>query len=43
MRSLAIVICPAGWWYGDTSEEKLDAVLQALEGGRPAPGHLICP
>jgi (2Fe-2S) ferredoxin len=31
----AMVIYPAGWWYGEMTEEKLDAVLEALEAGRP--------
>jgi len=31
----AMVIYPAGRWHGDMSEEKLDAVLPALEAGSP--------
>ena len=37
----AMVIYPAGWWYGEMTEETLDVVLDALEAGEPAAEHLI--
>ena len=37
----AMVVYPAGWWYGEMTEEKLDAVLDALEAGRSAEEFLI--
>lgn len=40
-RGPAMVIYPAGWWYGDVDEEKLDEILDALEEGNPAEDYLI--
>ncbi|MFW6171012.1 MAG: (2Fe-2S) ferredoxin domain-containing protein [Planctomycetota bacterium] len=31
-----MVIYPGGWWYTELTEEKIDAVLDALEEGQPA-------
>ncbi len=33
----AMVIYPAGWWYQDVDMKKLEAILDALEQGRPVP------
>ena len=30
-----MAVYPAGWWYGDLDEEKLDTILDALEDGEP--------
>ena len=40
-RGPAMVIYPAGWWYGDVDEDKLDEILDALEEGNPAEDYLI--
>jgi (2Fe-2S) ferredoxin len=31
-----MVIYPAGWWYGEVTENKLSIILDALEKGLPA-------
>ena len=36
-----MVVYPAGWWYGELTEEKLDQVLDALAEGRPVKELLI--
>ena len=36
-----MAVCPAGWWYGNLDEEKLDAILDALEDGKPVDEYLI--
>jgi (2Fe-2S) ferredoxin len=40
-RGPAMVIYPAGWWYGEVDEDKLEEILDALEEGTPAEDHLI--
>lgn len=37
----AMVVYPGGWWYGEVTEDKLDAILDALEQNQPATEHLI--
>lgn len=37
-----MVVYPAGHWYGEVSEEKIDEILDALEKGCPAKDYLIC-
>jgi len=32
----AMVVYPAGTWYGELDEEKLDEILDAIEDGQPA-------
>ena len=37
-----LVVQPHNWWYqGVDSEDVIDAILDALEDGRPAPEYLI--
>ncbi len=36
-----MVVYPAGWWYGDMTESKLDRVLDAMEEGEAAEEFLI--
>ena len=31
-----MVVYPAGWWYTELTEEKIDAILDCLEEGQPA-------
>jgi nitrogen fixation protein NifB len=40
-RGPAMVVYPGGWWYGAMTEEKVDAVLDALEKGEPAAEWLL--
>jgi (2Fe-2S) ferredoxin len=41
-RGPAMVVYPAGWWFGEMTEEKIDAVLDALdEGGEPPEDYLL--
>lgn len=40
-RGPAMVIYPAGWWYGKVTEDMLDEILDALEEGNPAEDYLI--
>lgn len=40
-RGPAMVVYPAGWWYGEVDEDKLDEILDALEDGQPAEGLLM--
>jgi (2Fe-2S) ferredoxin len=37
----AMVIYPAGWWYGEVNTAKLDTILDALEEGRPVNALLV--
>lgn len=37
----AMVIYPAGWWYGDIDMSKLDVILDALEEGDAASELLL--
>jgi (2Fe-2S) ferredoxin len=30
-----LVVYPPGWWYGEVDEDKLDAILDALEEDQP--------
>lgn len=41
-RGPAMVIYPAGWWYGELDEGKIDDILDALEEGNPVEEYLIC-
>ena len=36
-----MVVYPAGWWYGQLDESKLDEVLDALEKNEPASDLLL--
>ena len=36
-----MAVYPAGWWYGNLDEERLDAILDALEDGKPVEEYLI--
>lgn len=40
-RGPAMVVYPAGHWYGDLNEEKLDEILDALEDGEAMDDYLI--
>jgi (2Fe-2S) ferredoxin len=41
-RGPAMVVYPAGWWFGEMTEEKIDDVLDALDGGEaPTEGLLF--
>ncbi len=40
-RGPAMVVYPAGYWYGDLNEEKLDEILDALEDGEAVDDYLI--
>lgn len=40
-RGPAMVIYPHGLWYGEMTEEKIDAVLDALEEGGAVEDYLI--
>ena len=40
-RGPVMVVYPAGWWYAEMTEEKLDQVLDALEEGKPAEALLV--
>jgi (2Fe-2S) ferredoxin len=31
-----MVIYPAGWWYEEVNQDKIDRILNALEDGLPA-------
>lgn len=41
-RGPAMVIYPAGWWYSELDEGKIDEILDALEEGNPVEEYLIC-
>lgn len=36
-----MVVYPAGSWYGEVTEEKIDDILDALKEGREAEEHLL--
>lgn len=36
-----MVVYPAGWWYGELNEERLDQVLDALAEGQPVKELLV--
>ena len=36
-----MIVYPAGWWYGQVNEEKLDQILDALEQKSPVPELLL--
>jgi (2Fe-2S) ferredoxin len=36
-----MVVYPAGWWYGELDEARLDQVLDALEEGQPVKELLV--
>jgi (2Fe-2S) ferredoxin len=36
-----LVIYPQAWWYYETTEEKIDEILDALQNGRPVPELLM--
>ena len=36
-----MVVYPAGWWYGELDEEKLDSILDALEDETVVTEYLI--
>jgi (2Fe-2S) ferredoxin len=40
-RGPAMVVYPAGWWFGQMTEEKIDDVLDALDGGEPPADSLL--
>ncbi len=40
-RGPAMVVYPAGWWFGEMTEEKVDEVLDALDGGEPPQDYLL--
>lgn len=40
-RGPAMIIYPAGWWYGEIDEDKIDQILDALEDGRPVTEFLL--
>ena len=37
-----MVVYPAGHWYGEVNEEKIDEILDTLEDGCPVKDCLIC-
>ena len=41
-RGPAMVIYPAGWWYGELDESRIDEILDALEEGNPVEEYLLC-
>ena len=41
-RGPAMVVYPQNQWYGNVTEEVIDAVLDALEAGGAADKYLIC-
>jgi (2Fe-2S) ferredoxin len=40
-RGPAMVVYPAGWWFGQVTEEKIDEVLDALDNGEPPTDSLL--
>jgi (2Fe-2S) ferredoxin len=36
-----MIVYPEGSWYGQVDEDKIDSILDAMEGGRPAEELLI--
>jgi (2Fe-2S) ferredoxin len=41
-RGPAMVVYPAGWWYGELDEGRIDEILDALEDDSPVVGYLLC-
>lgn len=37
-----MVIYPNAYWYGNISEDAIDAILDALEQNQPAQDYLLC-
>lgn len=37
-----MIVYPAGWWYGEVDEDKIDEILDALEDGNPVEDYLLC-
>ena len=40
-RGPAMVVHPAGWWYGGVDEGKIDAILDAMAEDRPVEELLL--
>ncbi len=41
-RGPAMVVYPAGWWFGEMTEEKIDEVLDALgDGDEPSADSML--
>jgi (2Fe-2S) ferredoxin len=41
-RGPALVVYPENWWFGHIdSEEAVDAVIDSIEAGSPAPEYLV--
>lgn len=40
-RGPAMVVYPAGWWFGEVTEEKIDEILDALDDGEPPTDSLL--
>lgn len=41
-RGPALIVYPENWWYGGIeSEEAIDAVIDSIESGVPAPDYII--
>jgi (2Fe-2S) ferredoxin len=41
-RGPALVVYPENWWFGKIeSEEAIDAVIDSIESGTPAPAYVI--
>ncbi len=36
-----LVVYPEGWWYSEVDEEKIDAILDALENEQPAEALMV--
>lgn len=41
-RGPAMVVYPMGWWYGEITEKKIDAILDGLENESPVEEYLLC-
>ena len=40
-RGPVMMVYPQGWWYGQIDEEKLDAILDAMEDGQVVNEYVI--
>ena len=40
-RGPAMVVYPAGWWYGGVDEDAIEEILDAMENDQPAEDYLI--
>ena len=40
-RGPVMVVYPAGWWYGEVNEERVDEILDAMEDGQPVEDYLL--